>query len=274
MGPSEDVELPLKKVVDLLEEFEEMQGLRLLVTGGEPLLHRDFKGINDALSDYAFRKVLFTNGTLLSEKVVRNLHVDEIQISIDGLEPGHDALRGGGTFRRAMNAIETARGMGMDVSVSTMVHSKNLQDFDAMEYLFKEMGIKDWSVDVPCVEGNLKNNALFQVRPEIAGRYLGYGFGEGLHGGGQGFACGLHLVSVMADGKVARCSFYSGRPVGTADEGLHVCWRRIVPQRIEELACDCSVKDVCRGGCRFRAELIGNSHGKDICRCYAYGMNP
>lgn len=179
IGPSEDQELSLGQLRPVLREFEYMQGLRLLITGGEPLLHREFRGINDSLPDYAFRKVLFTNGVLLTEEVIRSLKVDEVQVSIDGLEPGHDSLRGRGTFGRTLEGLRMLRDAGFDVSISTMVHPGNLGEFDGMETLFHNLGIKDWTVDVPCVEGNLRDNPLLRVEPGVAGKYLRYGFGEG-----------------------------------------------------------------------------------------------
>ncbi len=273
IGPSENLELDVDRIAAIVYEFEEMQGLRLMITGGEPLLHGRFGDINDLLPRYAIRKILFTNGTLLSGETLSSLNVDEIQISIDGLEPGHDAVRGKGTFRKAMDAAGRALDAGFDVSVSTMVHAMNLNEFGKMAGLFERIGIKDWSVDVPCVEGNLRNNPLLQLGPEVAGRFLRYGFGEALHAGAEGFACGLHLASVMADGKVARCAFYSDSSVGSVDEGLEACWRRIRPVGLDELACDCSVKEACRGGCRYRAGLFGDSRGKDLYRCFAYDVS-
>lgn len=270
IGAQEDAELTLKDTELILSEFEAMQGLRLLITGGEPLLHTEFAQLNRILPDYAFRKILFTNGLLLTKKMLETLNIDELQISVDGLEPGHEALRGKGTFRKTINAIKMAIAAGFTVSVSTMVHSKNLEEFAGMEKLFKGLGIKDWAVDIPCAEGNLKENKMFQLTPEVAGRYLSYGFGEGLHGGGEGFACGLHLASVMADRKAAKCAFYKDSPVGSLDEGLETCWKRIAPIRLAELKCDCALLDTCRGGCRYRAELLEGRLGKDTFRCYAF----
>jgi len=265
-------ELTLKKIRDILDEFQEMQGLRLLITGGEPLLHTKFKEINRLLPEYAFRKVLFTNGVLLSEELVESLNVNEIQVSIDGIETGHDALRGKGTFKKAMEGLRVAAQTGHEISVATMVHSMNLNDFEEMKKIFKGMEIKNWTVDVPSPEGNLRDNPLFRLPPEIAGKYLRYGFGDGLHGGGEGFACGLHLAAVMADEGVAKCTFYRSSSVGNVDEGLEECWRRIVPVRLDELGCDCTVKGECRGGCRYRAGLFGNSLGKDFYRCVTYDV--
>jgi radical SAM protein with 4Fe4S-binding SPASM domain len=267
IGPPEDSELKPEDIKGILREFESLQGLRVIITGGEPLVHRDFQPINDLLPHYAVRKILVTNGTLITEKLLHDLNVNEVQVSIDGFKAAHEALRGHGTFARSMHAIEQATGAGFDVSVSTMVHSDNLDDFPELEETFRSMGVKDWTVDIPCPEGNLKENPSLSLSPEKAGRYLEYGWGEGLHGGGQGHACGLHLMSVMADGNCARCAFYSEKPVGHISEGLLHCWQKLKPIRLEALKCDCDVIEACRGGCRYRASLLGDPYGKDLYRC-------
>jgi radical SAM protein with 4Fe4S-binding SPASM domain len=270
-------ELSVNQIRDILKEFEEMQGLRVLITGGEPLIHSKFKEINEMLPEFSVRKVLFTNGLLLNKKALKNLNVDEIQISIDGLKDAHESLRGKGTFRLAIEAVKRAIDYGFEVSISTMVHPKNLDDFDEMDKLFKGIGIKDWTVDVPCITGRLKENIEFQISPEQSRKYLRYGYGDGLHAGAalrvvDSFACGLHLMAVMADGSVSKCTFYSDSPIGRIEDGLRECWQRIKPIRLDKLKCDCEYIESCRGGCRYRARLLGDPFGKDLYRCNFYGI--
>jgi radical SAM protein with 4Fe4S-binding SPASM domain len=265
-------ELSVTQIRDILGEFENMQGLRVLITGGEPLIHSGFREINDMLPDFLLRKVLFTNGLLLNKKILIHLNVDEIQISIDGLEHAHDSLRGKGSFRSAIKAVNEALFAGFEVSVATMIHPANLADFEGMEKLFKEMGIKDWTVDIPCITGRLERNSEFHISPEQGGKYLRYGYGAGLHSGASGFACGLHLAAVMADGRVSKCTFYADRSVGRIEDGLRKCWERIKPIRLDALACDCKYVEVCRGGCRYRALLAGDQFGKDIYKCFLYDI--
>jgi len=272
IGKPMNNELSVHEIKAVLDEFEEMQGLRLLITGGEPLMHSHFKEINSLLPEYNFRKILFTNGILLNEKVLKGLNVDEIQFSVDGMQRGHEAIRGKGTYKIVMKKIHEAIDAGITVSIATMVHGGNLDEFDEMDDLFRKIGIKDWTVDVPCISGNLKENHIFRVPPEIAGRYLNYGFGGGLHGGGEGFACGLHLMSALADGNICKCAFYSHTPVGDIGEGLRKSWERIIPVKLDELECSdisCRFIDECRGGCRFRAE---GSRKKDLYKCYGYDI--
>lgn len=265
-------ELSEAQIRKILKEFEQIQGLRILITGGEPLLHSKFEVINEMLPQFFIRKVLFTNGLLLDEERIKKLNVDEIQISIDGLEDAHDSLRGKGTFRLAMKAINLSLDHGFHVSIATMVHPGNLGDFEEMERIFKDMDIKEWTVDVPCVTGRLEKNVEFHIRHDEGGKYLRYGFGGGIHTAASGFACGLHLMAVMADGKVAKCTFYADSAVGGVEEGLKVCWQRIKPIRLDELKCDCEYIESCRGGCRYRAELFGDPLGKDFDRCVLHGF--
>ena len=265
-------ELSPEQVRSILDEFERLQGLRVLITGGEPLLHRKYDEINEMLPDFFVRKVLFTNGVLLDKDRLKTLRVDEIQVSIDGMEHAHDSIRGSGTYRRSLEAVRQAIDAGFDVSVSTMVHRSNLSDFDGMERLFKSMGVKEWTVDIPCTSGRMKDNVEFHVSPEIGGKYLGYGYGSGLHSWGQGYGCGLHLMAVLASGKIAKCTFYEDRAVGSINDGLLTAWKRVQPVLLKHLSCDCEYIEVCRGGCRYRAELLDGSRGKDLYRCTLYGI--
>jgi radical SAM protein with 4Fe4S-binding SPASM domain len=272
IGEISPIELSVQQITGICREFEDMQGLRLLITGGEPLLHSRFTEINEVISGFCFRKVLFTNGLLLGKDLLSELQVDEIQVSIDGLENSHDALRGRGSFRKALTGARLALEQGFEVSVATMVHVKNLDDFDKMENLFSSLGIRDWTVDVPCIAGRLKNRKSFQVTPETGGKYLKYGYSAGLHAGTKGFGCGYHLISVLADGTAAKCTFYSDRPLGSISEGLRTCWSRQKPVLLRNLACDCEHLELCRGGCRYRAGLQGDPLGRDLYKCRSYDI--
>lgn len=272
IGDGTSCELSSAQVRSVLKEFEEMQGLRVLLTGGEPLMHSRFDEINEMLPDLFLRKVLFTNGVLLKRDLLKRLKVHEVQVSIDGMSVAHDALRGPGTWDVSMGAVRSALDAGFEVSIATMVYPGNLDDFDAMEGLFRSQGVREWTVDVPCAAGRLKDNRQLTISPEDGGRYLGYGYGGGMHATGPGHACGMHLMAVLPDGRAAKCTFYGDRSVGTIGEGLRACWQRIRPIKLEHLDCKCEYVEACRGGCRYRAELLDKPQGRDLYRCSLYGV--
>jgi radical SAM protein with 4Fe4S-binding SPASM domain len=249
-----------------------MQGLRVLLTGGEPLLHSRFDAINGMLPDLSLHAVLFTNGLLLTPAVLSRLKVHEIQVSIDGMREAHDGLRGRGSWDAAIAAVRSAIDAGFPVAVSTMVHRPNLGDFDAMNDLFRSLNVHEWNVDVPCAAGRMMQNPDLRLTPAEGGKYLAYGFGGGMHGSGDGFGCGLHLLAVLPDGRAAKCTFYGDRPAGSIGEGLRTCWERVRPVRLDSLACSCGHIESCRGGCRYRAELLEGPGGRDLYRCALYGV--
>jgi len=83
---------------------------------------------------------------------------------------------------------------------------------------------------------------------------------------------GVDRMTVLPDGSAAKCTFYGDRAVGDIGEGLRTCWQRIRPVKLESLDCKCEYLEACRGGCRYRAELLENPQGRDLYRCSLYGV--
>ena len=265
-------DLPLEKIYKVLKEFEEIQGLRLLLSGGEPLLHPHFWKINEILREYPFRSVLLSNGTLITEEVAKKLRVHEVQVSLDGLKEGHESLRGEGTFEKTLQAIDHLQNVNIRVSIATMIHRRNFKEFDGLASLIQSKNIREWNVDIPCIAGRMEENKDFWVSPSEAGPYLQYGYGGGLHSSEKNATCGAHLCAILANGRVAKCGLFSQEPVGSIDEGLRVCWDRIPRIQLKELICNCPELEECRGGCRFRAKLQGDIFQPDLFQCYARGV--
>ncbi len=268
LGEAEPRDLDARVFRRAVEDFDRLQGLRLLISGGEPLMHPSFEAINDVLGASPLRKVLLTNGLLLPRWLDR-LNVHEVQVSIDGLEPSHDALRGAGTFTRAWDALEKTLEAGLDVSVATVVHKGNYHDLPRLEGLIRDLGLSEWNVDIPCPSGRWAENEL--TADEMA-HALSFGFGGSLHGGGGAWTCGAHLMAITPEGRAAKCGFYGHNPVGPVEDGLAPLWERIPRDRLNTLRCQCSFIDECRGGCRFRAETAGDVHEPDPAKCALYGV--
>ncbi len=275
VGEGLSAELPFELIYKALKEFEEIQGLRVLITGGEPLLHREFEKINELLSELSLRKILFTNGLLLSDKFLKHLNVEEIQISLDGMEHGHNSLRGDNTFSKTLEGIKRAIDYGFDVSIATVIHKENLEEFDELEKLMKSIKIREWTIDAITPKGNLKFNEDFVVLPNVAGKIMRkYGFSKEDHPKVEGFGCGAHLLAILATGEVAYCSFFDENPIGHVTEGLEVLWERKRQISLGELECskeNCPFIAECRGGCRYRAFVIsGRKTAPDLFKCYQF----
>lgn len=278
LGPARGVDLPVPRVAALLREFEAMNGLRVLISGGDPLMHPAWGQINALLGAAGLRRVLLCNGLMLDQERLAGLNCDEVQISLDGLAAGHEMLRGAGSFAPAVEAARRVRAAGLELSVATMVHAGNLEQFADMASLVQDLGAREWGIDAPCLAGRLGQHPELAVTPQEAAQAMAHAFGGSYHGSGAGpegqaMACGLHLATVAADGAVAQCGFYLDNPLGQAEEGLWTCWQRRRPLELARVqGCrDCQAALDCGGGCRFRAPAADRP---DPVLCALMGADP
>jgi radical SAM protein with 4Fe4S-binding SPASM domain len=188
------------------------------------------------------------------------------------MKEGHESLRGEGTFEKTIMAVDHLQEANIRVSVATMIHRRNLSEFDQMASLLQSKNVEEWNVDVPCVEGRLKENHDLQVSPSEAARFLAYGFGGGFHGSTKNSTCGAHLCAIMANGTICKCGLFSQEPAGSIEEGLRTCWARVHRISLNDLACKCTVIEECRGGCRYRAKVQDNLFQPDLFQCFARGV--
>ncbi|MHB0915832.1 MAG: radical SAM protein [Thermoleophilia bacterium] len=265
-------ELDLAAITAVLDEFEAMQGLRLMVSGGEPLLHPGFRELNEDMAGRDIRSILLSNGMRIDAPTAAALNFNEVQVSIDGIGPAHDRLRGPGSFDRAVTAARALGEAGKQLSIATMIHAGNLGDFGELEELVHGLGAREWSIDLPSPAGRLAGDSGLLVDPRQAGPLLNLAFGGAIHEPAAGYACGAHLMAVMADGAIARCGFYGDTPAGFVADGLAGAWERIKRVPLSALECDCEHLAECRGGCRFRAAGHGGEYAADPCQCYRYGV--
>lgn len=272
LGDPQKIEIPLESLLSLAGQFADIQGLRFIVSGGEPLLHSRFAEFNERLPDFPFRAILLTNGTLLDEAAIRRLRFHEVQVSLDGLEESHDLIRGRGNYRKTLRALEMLAASPFDLSVATMVHAANVGELEELGAFLSRYELKSWSVDVPCFTGNFAGSRDLAADDPAAARALSLSWGGGYYGSSGDYACGPHLAAVMADGTICKCGHYGDRPAGRLGEGLKAVWGRMTHLRTGDLDCRCSHLSRCRGGCRFRAEIASCQSGPDPIQCFARGV--
>ncbi|MFH0825175.1 MAG: radical SAM protein [Pseudomonadota bacterium] len=271
LGDPHPEDFPAELIRPLLEQFSLGQGLRVLVSGGEPTIYRHFELLNDVIKDYPIRAVLLTNGTLMDERTASGLNFHEVQVSLDGMEEGHELIRGKGTFSQAVAAMKAVRAVGLDLSVATMVHRGNVGEWTEMERLVTELGAREWSIDQPCFRGRWESHHELAVCPAEAAEKMAYGFGGSYHGTDPGWTCGRHLAAVLPSGNLCPCGLCPDRTYGHIAEGLEKAWERVEHVPIAETLCaDCPEGDICGGGCRFRA---GDRRARDEVMCRLHGVD-
>ena len=276
LGEAGNKEISTELFEKTVSQFEGMGGLKLMLSGGEPLMHSKFWELIEVLPSYELRAVILSNGTMIGKKEAEQLseYVDEVQISVDGIN-SHDLLRGEGSYEKAMRGISALLDSGVPVSIATMIHRYNAKEFDEMQKLFSKLDILSWSVDVPCLTGSLVDNPDFILDLKDAAKLLKYGFGAGAHESTGDYTCGSHLCAVSSGGAISKCGFFDNEPVGDVND-MAAAWALLCREylwALEELECrDCKVIHDCRGGCRFRAKQYRGMLAPDPLLCHANGV--
>lgn len=112
----------------------------VILTGGEPTLHPDFKEIIAFFASKCRLVVITTNGTTgFDFGRVANFHNLHIQVSIDGDEDSHDSIRGQGNFRKTFSCIEHLNSINMSYSIASVASRKNMRSFDNLVPLFSTL---------------------------------------------------------------------------------------------------------------------------------------
>ncbi len=135
-------------VKNLSRQADELGLARFTISGGEPLVFKDFDALVAALDPQKFYINCDTNGWLLDEKRAKHLKsigVDRIQLSLDSFNAKeHDAFRRTkGAYARAMRAVDSARNAGLDIFIQTVVTKQRLHSDEFIKFLeyFNNKGI-------------------------------------------------------------------------------------------------------------------------------------
>lgn len=116
----------------LLNKIVSVEPEVVVLTGGEPLLRKDFLDILSHLrSKYSGKITLMTNGTLFNSQNITPIieKVNNIDISLDGAdEESCSVIRGKGVFDRVVNNIDILKQKGFEnISLSMVLSNNNLR---------------------------------------------------------------------------------------------------------------------------------------------------
>ncbi|BCS55972.1 radical SAM/SPASM domain-containing protein [Geobacter sp. SVR] len=139
-GKEDKRSFTIPDVRELFRQADELGLARVTITGGEPLVFKDFDDLVAAIDPQKFYINCDTNGWLLDDSRARHLKeigVDRIQLSIDSLNAEeHDRFRQvKGSFDRAIKSIDSAIGAGLAIFVQTVVTKQRLHSKEFLEFL-------------------------------------------------------------------------------------------------------------------------------------------
>ena len=117
---------------NVLEQCKEMGVLSLTLSGGEPMLHKDFCGFLRKCKEYDFSVNILSNLTLLNDEIIAEMkanRLSSVQVSLYSMNPEiHDAITQlRGSFEKTKSAILRLieNDIPLQISCPTMKQNKN-----------------------------------------------------------------------------------------------------------------------------------------------------
>jgi radical SAM protein with 4Fe4S-binding SPASM domain len=126
-------EVAAHDMIHLVDEFANLGGTFVTLSGGEPLMYRNWPIIAQYAADRGLRLSMMTNGTYLDEAVlatIRRLDIG-VGLGLDGIRAEtHDANRGKGSFAETVAALDLLVANGYQHNVTICFSALRFNVYD------------------------------------------------------------------------------------------------------------------------------------------------
>lgn len=174
-------EFSLEECLFVIDQMAEAGVFQIMLTGGEPLVRKDFFTIVDALLERNITiKEIYSNGRLITDDLLDKMEIRKIKpafsISFDGVG-WHDWLRGiPGAEKDAIRAFSLLQKRGFKYTVEMSLHKLNAESIDASVKLLAELGVSHLKITPTTDAGSwMKEGGKYTLTiPELYDIYLNY----------------------------------------------------------------------------------------------------
>jgi SynChlorMet cassette radical SAM/SPASM protein ScmF len=138
--------LKLEYLKKAIKEAKPLGLQTVKLTGGEPMLHPQFREIVKHIESQKIGMIMETNGTLIDDEMAQFLKSKKffkfISVSIDGAKPEtHDKLRGvKGSFEKAVSGIKSLDKVGFHPQMICTLHQGNIDEIEDVITFAEQLG--------------------------------------------------------------------------------------------------------------------------------------
>lgn len=137
-------EMTTEELKELISDAANLHPNNIVFSGGEPLLRKDIFELISFVNKYKINTCLTSNGTLINDEIAKKLNssgIGVVNVSIDGPEYIHDSLRGGGSFRKAVRALEHLSQYKIETTIATVICRQNYKFLPYIMGLADQLGV-------------------------------------------------------------------------------------------------------------------------------------
>lgn len=135
-------ELTTEEGKALIDDLASFGAPVILFSGGEPMMREDMPVLANYAREKGMRAVISTNGTLITKKkakVLKEIGLSYVGVSLDGVEETNDKFRGfKGAYKKALEGIRNCQDEGIKVGLRFTINKRNAQDIPAIFQVLEE----------------------------------------------------------------------------------------------------------------------------------------
>jgi MoaA/NifB/PqqE/SkfB family radical SAM enzyme len=164
--------LDRETIVNWLKLFHDpAKSGNIIFLGGEPTLHPDLPFAIQTANELGYQSVTVDTNGFLHHDLLNKIGPQDavLSFSLDGPTPEvNDPLRGGGVFEICTKNIVKAVEQGFETSLIYTVSAKNIVHLHKMPALVKQLGVKNFFIQIIGLRGNSANSRKdeMQITPE------------------------------------------------------------------------------------------------------------
>ncbi|MFH1228781.1 MAG: radical SAM protein [Planctomycetota bacterium] len=162
-------EMAAARILRLIDELRNAGCLYLLISGGEPLMRRDFLAICRKAHKSNLAIYVATNGTLIDEHIAKQLstlNIMDISLSVYGAQAKtHDGVtRKKGSFEQTMKSVKLLKRYGLAARFKFIMMKDNMAEYESMVKMANQLSVP-YDLDpiiTPCDNGQ-KNPIKYRL---------------------------------------------------------------------------------------------------------------
>lgn len=162
-------ELTTSEWLDIFDKFEKNKVQSIVITGGEPLLYKNFIEVFNIIVKKKINYTVLTNATLINLDTLDSLAAPNVllSISLDGYTSAiHDILRGKGAFDKVVHSIRLLVAKGANVNLSSVIHKRSHKSMRELVLFAYGLGVKGITFAFMDLLGRAKDNKWLELSPE------------------------------------------------------------------------------------------------------------
>ena len=137
-----DLILTVEQILSFIDRYQKAYELKIITfCGGEVFTLPYFPRLVNTLSSRGIFVQTITNGTIDHLAKLTHPNLNNLIVSLDGLEKYHDSNRGVGNFKKSLEFLKKAQSLGFHTELFSIITSQNYKQIEAFEkFVKKELG--------------------------------------------------------------------------------------------------------------------------------------